>query len=62
MAAVLSDPDIRDAATVITHDEKLDALGGSGEIAERSFSEIRSLDAGDGQQIPTLDEVLDREH
>ncbi len=49
----------RDAATVITHDEKLDALGGSGEIAERSFSEIRSLDAGDGQQIPTLDEVLD---
>ena len=49
----------RDGAVVITHDEGLEGLGGQGEIADASLSEVRTLDAGDGQQVPLLDEVLD---
>jgi glycerophosphoryl diester phosphodiesterase len=49
----------RDAATVVTHDESLEHLGGRGEIAEASLAEIHSLDAGGGERVPTLDEVLD---
>jgi glycerophosphoryl diester phosphodiesterase len=50
----------RDAATVITHDEDLSALGGRGEIADASLADVRGLDAGGGERIPLLDEVLDR--
>jgi len=50
----------RDAAVVITHDENLAGLGGRGEIAEASLAEVRALDAGGGERIPLLDEVLDR--
>lgn len=49
----------RDGAIVVTHDEELLGLGGVGEIAAASLEEIRSLDAGDGEVVPTLDEVLD---
>ncbi len=49
----------RDGAIVVTHDEELSGLGGVGEIAAASLEEIRSLDAGDGEVVPTLDEVLD---
>jgi glycerophosphoryl diester phosphodiesterase len=49
----------RDGATVVTHDAELDGLGGRGEIADATLAEIRALDAGDGQRVPTLDEVLD---
>jgi glycerophosphoryl diester phosphodiesterase len=48
-----------DGAVVITHDEELAGLGGVGEIAGASLAEIRALDAGDGQRVPTLDEILD---
>jgi len=50
----------RDAAVVITHDEQLEGLGGRGEIAEASLAEVRALDAGGGERVPLLDEVLDR--
>ncbi len=49
----------RDCAIVIRHDAELDDLGGSGEIAEASLAAIRELDAGAGERVPTLDEVLD---
>jgi glycerophosphoryl diester phosphodiesterase len=50
----------RDAAVVITHDEQLAGLGGRGEIADASLAEVRALDAGGGERVPLLDEVLDR--
>jgi glycerophosphoryl diester phosphodiesterase len=49
----------RDGETVVTHDEDLAGLGGSGEIAAATAAEIRALDAGNGERVPTLDEVLD---
>ena len=50
----------RDAAVVITHDEDLCGLGGRGEICDASLAEVRALDAGRGERVPLLDEVLDR--
>jgi glycerophosphoryl diester phosphodiesterase len=49
----------RDGAIVVTHDEELRGLGGRGEIADASLAEVRALDAGGGERVPTLDEVLD---
>jgi glycerophosphoryl diester phosphodiesterase len=49
----------RDGAIVVTHDEELSGLGGVGEIADASLDEIRVLDAGAGERVPTLAEVLD---
>jgi len=49
----------RDGAVVVTHDEELFGLGGRGEIAGASFEEVRALDAGEGERVPSLDEVLD---
>lgn len=50
----------RDGAIVVTHDEDLSGLGGEGEIVEATLDEVRALDAGAGEVVPTLDEVLDR--
>ncbi len=50
----------RDGAVVIAHDEGLERLGGRGEIADATLSEVRGLDAGNGERVPTLDDVLDR--
>ncbi len=49
----------RDGAIVITHDEELEGIGGSGEIADRTLAEVRALDAGQGHRVPVLSEVLD---
>ena len=49
----------RDGAIVITHDEELAGLGGRGEIADTTLAELRTLDAGGGERVPTLDELLD---
>jgi len=49
----------RDGAIVVTHDEDLRGLGGAGEIADATLSEVRALDAGAGARVPTLDELLD---
>jgi glycerophosphoryl diester phosphodiesterase len=49
----------RDGQIVVTHDEGLAGLGGQGEIADATLAEVRRLDAGGGEPVPTLDEVLD---
>ena len=48
-----------DGAVVVTHDETLAGLGGEGEIADASLADVRALDAGGGERVPLLDEVLD---
>jgi len=50
----------RDGAIAITHDEDLEGLGGEGRVGECELASLRALDAGDGQRVPTLEEVLDR--
>ncbi len=49
-----------DGVVLIRHDAELESLGGRGEIADLPAARIRELDAGGGQPVPTLDEVLDR--
>ncbi len=45
---------------VVIHDAKVDrTTNGAGYVAEKTFQELRSLNAGKGQKIPTLQEVLD---
>ncbi len=49
----------RDGAVVVTHDGELSGLGGEGAIAEASAAQVRALDAGEGERVPLLHEVLD---
>jgi glycerophosphoryl diester phosphodiesterase len=45
---------------VVFHDETLErTTNGSGLLMAQSFADLRSLDAGEGEQIPTLAEVFD---
>jgi len=45
---------------VIIHDDKVNrTTDGEGYIIDKIFEEVRSLDAGEGEKIPTLQEVLD---
>jgi len=45
---------------VVIHDDRLDqTTNGSGYVTESSLEYLRSLDAGNGQQIPFLTEVFD---
>ena len=45
---------------IVFHDRRLErTTNGTGDICDRSFAYLRSLDAGKGQQIPTLAEVFD---
>jgi len=49
----------RDGALVIMHDKRVDrTTNGTGTITEMTLADIRALDAGHGQRVPTLDEVL----
>jgi glycerophosphoryl diester phosphodiesterase len=49
----------RDEALIVIHDETLDrTTNGRGLVREHSLAELGALDAGGGQHIPTLDEVL----
>ena len=44
---------------VVIHDETVDrTTDGSGTVANLTLAEIKRLDAGQGEQIPTLEEVL----
>ncbi len=44
---------------VVIHDDTVDrTTNGKGWIIEKTFEELRALDAGKGEKIPTLDEVL----
>jgi glycerophosphoryl diester phosphodiesterase len=48
---------------VVIHDEKVDrTTNGTGYVEEFTYKQLRSLDAGKGQKIPTLREVLDLIH
>ena len=45
---------------VVLHDPKVDrTTNGIGYIEDKTFEELRKLDAGKGEKIPTLQEVLD---
>ena len=44
---------------VVIHDEKVDrTTDGKGLVSELSISELKQLDAGEGEEIPTLEDVL----
>lgn len=48
-----------DGVPVIIHDRDLSrTTNGSGDVSSCSLTELRKLDAGLGEQIPTLDEVM----
>lgn len=50
----------RSGELVVIHDDKVDrTTHGHGYVIEMSFDELRQLDAGKGEKIPTLSEVLD---
>ena len=50
----------RDNHLVIIHDDTVDrTTDGTGQVADLTLAELRQLDAGEGHQIPTLQEVLD---
>jgi glycerophosphoryl diester phosphodiesterase len=50
----------RDGALIVIHDETLDrTTNGHGQVRDYTLSELKRLDAGGGQSIPTLDEVLE---
>ena len=49
----------RDGAVVVAHDAALERIGGRGEIGDATLAQVRALDAGAGQRVPTLDELLD---
>ncbi len=46
---------------LVLHDDTLErTTNGEGNIEQQSFAYLRSLDAGNGQQIPTLPEVIEQ--
>lgn len=49
-----------DGSLILLHDERVDrTTNGKGVIADMNLEEVRKLDAGGGQRIPTLEEALD---
>lgn len=49
-----------DGELVVFHDAKLDrTTNGRGRLTRKTFAYLRTLDAGKGEQIPTLSEVFD---
>jgi len=50
----------RDGHLVIMHDETVDrTTNGMGYVNEMSLNELRQLDAGKGERVPTFEEVVD---
>lgn len=50
----------KDGALVVIHDADVDrTTDGRGPIADKTLAELRALDAGRGERIPTFEEVLD---
>jgi glycerophosphoryl diester phosphodiesterase len=51
----------KDRQLVVIHDDKVDrTTNGTGKVRDLTLAELKSLDAGNGEKIPTLDEVLTR--
>lgn len=49
-----------DGHLVVIHDDTVDrTTGGHGKVSEMTLAELKKLNAGKGQQIPTLQEVID---
>jgi glycerophosphoryl diester phosphodiesterase len=49
----------RDGALVVIHDQQLErTTSGQGRVADLTLADLKRLDAGHGQSIPTLEEVL----
>ncbi len=49
----------KDGQIVIMHDETIDrTTNGRGRVADRTLAELKKLDAGGGERIPTYEEVL----
>jgi glycerophosphoryl diester phosphodiesterase len=50
----------RSGEVVVIHDECVDrTTDGKGKVADMTLAELKRLDAGKGERIPTLEEVLD---
>lgn len=50
----------KDGVAVVCHDETLDrTTNAKGAISDYTVAELRNVDAGDGEYVPTLREVLD---
>ncbi|MCS6862521.1 MAG: hypothetical protein NZT92_19640 [Abditibacteriales bacterium] len=50
----------KDGALVVMHDTTVDrTTNGTGKIADLTLVEIKQLDAGKGERVPTLQEVID---
>jgi glycerophosphoryl diester phosphodiesterase len=48
-----------DGVAVVMHDTSVDrTTSGTGDVADLTLEELRTLDAGGGEPVPTLDEVL----
>jgi len=49
----------KDGELVVIHDETVDrTTNGSGAVRDLTLEEIRALDAGNGEQVPTFEEVI----
>ena len=50
----------KDDRVVVIHDAAVDrTTNGTGKVKDLTWAELQELDAGDGQQIPALEEVLE---
>lgn len=50
----------KDGALVVIHDETVDrTTNGTGKVSDLTLEQIRSLDAGQGEKVPTFTEVVD---
>jgi glycerophosphoryl diester phosphodiesterase len=58
--AVEFDTQLVDGRLVVLHDETLNrTTNGKGLLSKASFEELRALDAGRGERIPTLEEAIE---
>lgn len=52
-----------DGSLILLHDERVDrTMNGNGAVAEMDLEDVRKLDTGRGQKIPTLEEALSTAH